>query len=91
MLHIPDVDWQSTVTTFRDALAEVKAWSVAHPSHTPLAIYVEVMSTKGSVGSAVGPNNLQYINALLAPGPEPKTCVPPPVESRTLSDCIQCL
>lgn len=42
MLHIPDVDYNSTNLTFKDGLAEVKRWSEAHPHHLPIFIHVEV-------------------------------------------------
>ena len=73
-MHIPDVDWQSTVLTFRAALTEIKAWSTAHPTHTPLTFYVQFASVKESVGAAVGASNLQYIDLLLSTGAKPTTC-----------------
>lgn len=42
MLHIPDVDYNTTNLTFRDGLAEIKRWSDTHPHHLPIFIHVEV-------------------------------------------------
>ncbi|MDB5282252.1 MAG: hypothetical protein JWO06_1327 [Bacteroidota bacterium] len=41
LLHIPDFDFRSTNNTFKEAIAEVKKWSDAHPDHTPVFINVE--------------------------------------------------
>ena len=41
ILHIPDFDFISTNYTFKDALAEIKKWSDAHPDHIPVFINVE--------------------------------------------------
>jgi hypothetical protein len=42
VLHVPDVDFQSTVPTFVDALKEIRAWSAAHPKHVPILVLVEL-------------------------------------------------
>jgi hypothetical protein len=41
ILHIADVDFQSTCFTFVECLTTIKAWSDAHPGHLPIAILVE--------------------------------------------------
>jgi hypothetical protein len=41
VLHIQDVDFESTCVTFVDCLRTVKAWSDAHPNHLPIMILVE--------------------------------------------------
>jgi hypothetical protein len=41
VLHIADVDFQSTCFTFVDCLQTIKAWSDAHPGHLPIAVLVE--------------------------------------------------
>lgn len=41
VLHIADVDFQSTCFTFVACLNVVKTWSDAHPGHLPIAILVE--------------------------------------------------
>ena len=61
MMHIPDVDYNSTNLTFRDGLAEVKRWSDAHPTHLPLFINVEVK--EDAVGDHV-PQLKKFAHAL---------------------------
>ncbi len=41
VLHIQDVDFETTCLTFVDCLETVKQWSDAHPRHVPIAILVE--------------------------------------------------
>ncbi len=41
VLHIPDIDVRSSCPTFRQCLAELKAWSDAHPRHIPIFVLVE--------------------------------------------------
>jgi hypothetical protein len=41
VLHVQDIDYETTCRTFVDCLREVRAWSEAHPSHAPLMILVE--------------------------------------------------
>lgn len=41
VLHMPDLDFRSSVLTFEKALQELKAWSDAHPDHVPLFITLE--------------------------------------------------
>ena len=41
VLHIQDLDFESTCLTFVDCLRTVKAWSDAHPDHLPIMILVE--------------------------------------------------
>ncbi len=42
VLHVPDIDTRSTVPTFAGALAQVRAWSAAHPDHVPILVLVEL-------------------------------------------------
>ncbi len=42
LIHIPDVDYNSHYTTFKDALTALKIWSDAHPQHIPLFVNVEI-------------------------------------------------
>jgi len=44
VLHSPDVDFRTTCYTLREALAEVKAWSDAHPQHVPIFLLIELKS-----------------------------------------------
>ncbi len=41
VFHVQDVDYLSRAATFNDALAQVRAWSAAHPRHVPILILVE--------------------------------------------------
>jgi hypothetical protein len=41
ILHIADVDFQSTCFTFVECLTVIKTWSDAHPAHLPIAVLVE--------------------------------------------------
>jgi hypothetical protein len=42
ILHVPDVDYLSTVATFDQALAQIRDWSAAHPRHVPIFVLVEL-------------------------------------------------
>lgn len=52
VLHIQDVDFESTCVTFVDCLRTVKAWSDAHPDHLPIMILVE--AKEDVIGDAFG-------------------------------------
>jgi Phosphoinositide phospholipase C, Ca2+-dependent len=41
VMHVQDVDYRSVCEPFTACLAEVRAWSKAHPSHLPVFILVE--------------------------------------------------
>jgi hypothetical protein len=41
IIHIPDFDFNSTNSTFKGALSEIKKWSDLHPDHLPIFINVE--------------------------------------------------
>ncbi len=42
VLHVQDVDFETTCTTLIRCLENVKRWSDAHPGHLPLMVLVEV-------------------------------------------------
>jgi Phosphoinositide phospholipase C, Ca2+-dependent len=42
VLHVPDVDYQTTAPTFVDALQQVRDWSRTHPKHVPIFVLVEL-------------------------------------------------
>lgn len=52
VMHVQDIDYRSSCVLFTGCLAEVAAWSKAHPDHVPLLILL----------------NLKEGNALPAPG-----------------------
>ncbi|MFN8644202.1 MAG: phosphatidylinositol-specific phospholipase C1-like protein [Candidatus Binatia bacterium] len=41
VLHVQDIDYESTCRTFVDCLRQVRAWSEAHPRHAPMMVLVE--------------------------------------------------
>jgi len=41
VLHVQEIDYETTCPTFVDCLREVKAWSVSHPGHLPIMVLVE--------------------------------------------------
>ncbi len=42
VLHVPDVDYRSTVPTFAGALKQVRDWSKANPRHVPIMVMIEL-------------------------------------------------
>jgi hypothetical protein len=54
VLHVQDIDYRSNCQPFTGCLAEVRAWSQAHPGHLPIFILVENKDGKPSMeGMAV--------------------------------------
>jgi hypothetical protein len=41
VLHVQDIDYRSNCQPFTECLAEIRAWSKAHPRHLPLFVLVE--------------------------------------------------
>ncbi|WP_435005080.1 phosphatidylinositol-specific phospholipase C1-like protein [Tundrisphaera lichenicola] len=41
IFHVQDVDYRSTVSTFADALLQVRDWSNDHPRHVPILVLIE--------------------------------------------------
>ncbi len=65
VLHIQDVDFNSTCLTFVICLTEVKAWSDAHPRHVPIAILVELKDDP-----IPDPFNLGFVTPIPIDGPQ---------------------
>lgn len=42
VLHVPDIDYRSVCPLFTRCLAEIRAWSLAHPDHVPLLILLNL-------------------------------------------------
>ncbi len=42
VLHVQDIDYQTTASTFKIALGQIRQWSKAHPKHVPIMVLVEV-------------------------------------------------
>lgn len=41
VLHVQDIDYETTCYTFVSCLREIKSWSDAHPGHLPITVLVE--------------------------------------------------
>ena len=46
VLHVPDIDYQTTASTFTIALRQIRTWSQAHPHHVPIMVLVEVKDSE---------------------------------------------
>ena len=44
VLHVPDIDYRTTVPTLRVALEQLREWSRANPRHLPILVLFEVKS-----------------------------------------------
>ena len=42
VMHVPDIDYMSTVLTLTDGLKQVLDWSEQHPRHVPIFILLEL-------------------------------------------------
>jgi hypothetical protein len=65
VLHIQDVDFNSSCLTLVLCLRQVKAWSDSHPRHLPIAILVELKE-----GAIPDPFNLGFVTPPVVGGPE---------------------
>ncbi|MCF2446771.1 phosphatidylinositol-specific phospholipase C1-like protein [Dyadobacter sp. CY345] len=54
VLHVPDLDFRTYYFTFIDCLKDLKAWSEAHPDHTPVYITFEVKGKVADAGTREG-------------------------------------
>ena len=45
VLHVPEIDWETTCSTLRKCLTQVKTWSDSNPKHVPIAILLELKSS----------------------------------------------
>ncbi|HET9477599.1 MAG TPA: phosphatidylinositol-specific phospholipase C1-like protein [Dehalococcoidia bacterium] len=41
VLHVQDIDFETTCLTFKSCLETLKAWSVANPGHLPIMVQIE--------------------------------------------------
>lgn len=46
VLHIPDIDYRSTCSTFTGCLQEVHDWSIEHQNHFPIMVLIELKDSK---------------------------------------------
>ncbi|MCF2489054.1 phosphatidylinositol-specific phospholipase C1-like protein [Dyadobacter sp. CY347] len=54
VLHVPDLDFRTHYFTLIDCLQGLKAWSDAHPDHTPVYITLEVKGEIATDGNTEG-------------------------------------
>ncbi len=55
VMHIQDIDFHSSVFTYVQGLREIRAWSLAHPGHTPILLTMNTSDGKSRVpGGADG-------------------------------------
>lgn len=48
VLHVPDVDFETTCGTLRGCLEEIAGWSRAHPRHLPVMVLLELKAGRHS-------------------------------------------
>ena len=53
VIHVADIDYRSQCLLFVDCLSQVKAWSDAHPTHTPILLMINPKSSGISWPGAV--------------------------------------
>jgi hypothetical protein len=54
-VHVPDVDFKSSCITLKTCLAQVSAWSSAHPAHLPVFIVLHCIDTRTPMPGAATP------------------------------------
>jgi hypothetical protein len=54
ILHVPNLDFRSHYFTLADCLDDLKAWSEAHPDHTPVYITLEIKGKVANAGETEG-------------------------------------
>lgn len=74
VLHVPDVDFESTCLTFGSCLQTLEDWSDANPGHLPVMVLVEAKDDAAPIPPGVLPPGL----------PAPVT--PPPFGAEQLDD-----
>ena len=42
IMHVQDVDYRTSVPTFRAALRQINRWSLSHPGHVPIMVLLEL-------------------------------------------------
>ncbi len=67
ILHVPNLDFRSHYLTLTDCLDDLKAWSEAHPDHTPVYITLEVKGKAANAGEPEGiaPRHFDELDKIL--------------------------
>ena len=55
VIHVPDVDFKSSCVMLQACLAQVAAWSSAHPNHIPIVIVLHCTDTRTPMPGATSP------------------------------------
>jgi membrane-associated phospholipid phosphatase len=50
VVHVPDFDFRSSCISFKECLGLVRAWSDAHPRHTPITILINAKDGRAAPG-----------------------------------------
>jgi hypothetical protein len=53
VMHVPDLDYRSVCPLFTGCLAEIRAWSRAHPNHVPILILLNLKEDNLKIPGAV--------------------------------------
>lgn len=69
VLHVPDVDYVTTVPTFELALRQVRDWSRSNPKHVPIMILVELKDSRTpalpTIPIAFDENNINCVDRVI--------------------------
>ncbi len=55
VIHVPDVDFKSSCLLLKACLAQVAAWSAAHPTHIPIVIVLHCTDSRTPIPGAASP------------------------------------
>ena len=64
VLHVPDVDYLSTVPTLVDGLRQVRKWSKANPNHVPIFILMELKDEATPTLTKLVPFDQEQVEAI---------------------------
>jgi len=70
VLHVPDVDFESTCRSFTGCLQALEDWSVANPGHLPIMVLIEAKEDAAPIPPGVLPPGLPDPVTPLAFGPD---------------------
>jgi hypothetical protein len=80
ILHVPDIDYRTTVTTLKEAIQRIRTWSLNNPSHIPLFVLIELKDEpiKGLIQPVkFTPELLDQVDAAIRAGFESKNLITP--------------